>query len=323
MKNNNMNRYLKLFPAFMLVCGLYSCNNNQVFEKEQYKNVFALVSSGTDNVYNWVYDLRKVESEGYVSASLGGTNPSTKDIQVSLVEDLKLIDEYNITTFDVNTSKYIMPLPSSHYTIDSYDFTIPAGAIKASIPVKVRPAGLSPDSSYFIALKVDKYSAYEVNPEKDYILYRVQIRNWWAQTGGTEYSQRGTSQVEGTNPYQVFGTKRLFPLTESKIRILAGTELNDNSDKNIYDWYSMVLTIGDDDKIKITPYKTVEVKQIDGDPDYPNKVLLFDDGFKKTYKTFLLSYSYKGSDKITHIMKEELRLEYKEDPKDPRFLLNK
>jgi hypothetical protein len=302
----------------MLICGLFSCDEQEVFQKEQYKNVFALVS-GTDNVSDWIHDLRMSESEGYISASLGGTNPSTKDIRVTLVEDLSLIDDYNVVIFDVNTPRYIQPLASSKYTIDNYVFTIPAGEVKASIPVRIRPAGLSPDSSYFIALKVDSYSAYEVNPEKDYILYRVQVRNWWSATGGTIYNQRGTTQMSGLNPIQVFGTKRVFPLTPTRVRLLAGTELNDNLDENIYNWYSMVLSIGDDNRITIQPYKSLVVTQIDGDPDFPNRVVLEDDGFK-TYKTFLLSYSYEGSDGITHVMKEELRLEYKEDPEDPRFL---
>jgi len=320
MKNINIHNYLRLFLTFMFACGLFSCNNNEVFEKEQYKNVFALIS-GTDNVSDWVHDLRKTESEGYISASLGGTDPSTTDIRVTLVEDVKLIDDYNVVAFDVNTSKYIQPLASSKYTINSYVFTIPAGEVKATIPVTIRPAGLSPDSSYFIALKVDTYSAYEVNPDKDFVLYRVQIKNWWSVSGGTTYNQRGNIIASGStgNPVQVFGTKRLFPLTPTRVRMLAGTELNDNFNENIYNWYSVVMNIGNDNRITIEPYKNLEMTQIDGDPDYPNRVILEDDGFK-TYKTFLLCYSYKASDGVTYIMKEELRFEYKEDPKDPRFL---
>ena len=319
MKNRNMNTYLRLFLAFLFACSFYSCNQNEVFEKEQYKNVFALVS-GTDNVSDWVHDLRKSESEGYISASLGGTNPSKTDIRVTLVEDLRLIDNYNVVAFDVNTSKYIQPLANSKYTIDNYGFTIPAGEVKASIPVKIRPAGLSPDSSYFIALKVDTYSAYEVNPDKDYILYRVLIKNWWSVTEGTVYNQRGNILASGStgNPVQVFGTKRLFPLTPTRVRLLAGTELNDTFDENVYNWYSIVLNIGDDNRITIEPYKNLAITQLNGDPEYPNIVMLEDDGFK-TYKTFLLYYSYKASDGGTYDIKEELRLEYKEDPEDPRF----
>jgi len=322
MKNNKINLFVRLFLAFIIIGGAFSCNDKEVFEKEQFKNVFALVS-GSDNIVTWIHDLRMNESTGYVAASLGGTNPSTKDIKVTLVEDNKLIDNYNAVAFDVNTFKYIKPLAKSKYTIETLGFTIPAGETKAAIPVKIRPAGLSPDSSYFIALKVESYSAYEVNPEKDYILYRVQTRNWWSTSGGTIYNQRGNIIATGSsgNPVQVFGTKRMFPLTPTKVRLLAGTELNDNANENVFKWYSMVLNIGNDNNITIEPYKDLVIKQINGNADYPNKVFLENDGFK-TYKTFMLYYTYKAANGTSYDIKEELRLEYKEDPKDPRFLPN-
>jgi hypothetical protein len=78
------------------------------------------------------------------------------------------------------------------------------------------------------------------------------------------------------------------------------------------------MEIGNDNKVKLESYKNMEIKQIEGDPDFPNVVVLEDDGFK-TYKTFLLYYSYKSSGGTIYNIKEELRLEYKEDPKDPRF----
>jgi len=311
----------KYISILIILCVAVSCNRDEVFEREQYKNVFALVS-GTDNISDWYHDLRKPESEGYVSASMGGSNPSTKDVKVSLVEDLKLIDKYNTTAFDVNTSRFIKPLPTAKYTIDKYDFTIPAGDVKASIPVKIRPDGLSPDSSYFIALKVDTYSAYEVNPEKDYVLYRVRTKNWWCVQGGTAYTQRGDRVQTGTtnNPMQVFGSKRLYPLTAKTVRVLAGTELNDNSNSETFRRRSMILNIGDDNKITIQPFSNkLVITQVDGDEDFPNVVLLNNDRFKY-YKTFLLCYTYIHSDGVEYLMREELRTEYVPDTKDPRFL---
>ncbi|MDR1172715.1 MAG: DUF4361 domain-containing protein [Bacteroidales bacterium] len=316
-----MNRYIQFVTAVMLVCGTVSCNRNEVFEQEQYKNVFALVS-GTDNVSEWFHDLRKAESVGYVSASLGGSNPSTKEIRVALVEDTKLIDAYNSTAYDANTSRYIRPLSRDKYTIDTYDFTIPTGDVKASIPVSIRPGGLSPDSSYFIALKVDTYSAYEVNPEKDFVLYRIRTKNWWCVQGGSAYTQRGDRVQSGTggNPMQVFGSKRLYPLTERTVRVLAGTELNDDSKAEIFRKRSMILTIGDDNKITIRPLSnSLVINQVDGDEEFSNVVLLNNDRFKY-YKTFLLCYTYEHSDGVTYLMREELRTEYVPDSQDPRFL---
>ena len=308
-----------LITVFFL-CGSVACNNrDEVFEKEQYKHVFALVS-GTDNVSTHVHDLRQAESEGYVSVSLGGSRPSAKEVRVTLVEDARLIERYNYTAFDENLTRYIQPLHKSRYDIDDDEIVVPAGEPKASIPIRIRPEGLSPDSSYFVALKVDTYSTYEVNPEKDYVLYQVRIKNWWATYGGTTYNQLGyrKESVSGDS-VQIFGAKKLYPLTPASVRTMAGIELNDNNDVEIFKKYSMILTIGNDNQVVIEPYRNLEITQIDGDPDYPNIVVLEDDGFK-TYKTFLLSYRYRASDDKIWTVKEEVRLEYKEDPKDPRFL---
>ncbi len=79
-----------------------------------------------------------------------------------------------------------------------------------------------------------------------------------------------------------------------------------------------MVTIGDDDKVQISSYGTIEVTQLDGDEYFPNIAMMEDTGFK-TYKTFLLHYSYKGSDGNEYTIKEELRFEFVEDVNDPRF----
>ena len=135
MKNMN-NNIPAIFILFLL--GLLSCDIDEIFKTEQYKNVFALVS-GTDNIYSKYYDLREEESIGYLSASCGGTNPTTKDINISLVEDPLLIEAYNKTNYDVEYNKYAHQLSKSKYDIDSYKLRIPAGEIKASLPIQSDP----------------------------------------------------------------------------------------------------------------------------------------------------------------------------------------
>ena len=318
-----ISRRLRVKPAMTLVlllCATISCNRDEVFEREQYKHVFALVS-GTDNISVWEHDLRMPESVGFVTISMGGSNPTDRDATVTLAEAPRLIDAYNLVAFDLNTSRYLQPLASRRYTIDSYQMTIPAGEPKAYIPVRIRPQGLSPDSAYLIALKVDTYNTFEVNPEKDFVLYQVQTKNWWATYRGSVYSQRGTMEEAGTDgETQVFGTKRLFPLTETSVRALAGDELNDNADLAIFRRYSMILNIGNDNKVQIEPYGSLQITQIDNDAIFGNIVMLENDGFR-TYKTFLLHYQYTASDGKTYNVKEELRLDYREDPEDPRFLV--
>ncbi len=307
---STLSRQNRVWCAIMLTISMQSCKNDEVFEKEQYKNVFALISA-SDNVSRKFHKLGE-ESTGYVAASLGGTEPTEKDIIVKLVQDPSLIDAFNRTNYDTDVSKYVRPLPTSKFDIESYQFTIAAGDISGRLPIRIRPDGLSPDSSYFIPLRVESYSSYESNSEKSFILYQVRTKNQWAQAdGNTIYNMRGKYRVQGASyELEMPGTKVMHPLTKNSVRIMAGSEAY-ASDVNVFNKSAIVLTIGDDNKVKITSYKNMQVNQVDGDVDFPNTFRIEDDGFK-TYKTFLLRYNF-VSGNTTYEMKEELRLEFKEE----------
>lgn len=294
--------------AFLLL--LNGCKDDEVFKKEQFKNVFALISEG-DNVSSKFHKLGE-ESIGYITASLGGTIPTDKDIVVNLIEDKSLIESFNRTNYDVELSKYVRPLQVDKFDIASYQFTIPAGEISGRLPIRIRPDGLSPDSSYFIPLRVESHSSYEANPEKSYILYQIRIKNDWAQAdGNTLYSMRAKVRVQNApNEIEMPGTKVMHPITKNSVRIMAGNETYE-SDINVFNRIAIILSISDDNKVTVSPYKNIEITQVDGDKDYPNIFKIEDDGFK-TYKTFLLRYDYMLGG-ISYQMKEELRLEFKEE----------
>lgn len=297
----------------VIMLALVSCERDEVFEKEQYKNVLALISE-SDNVSRKVHSLGK-ESIGYVAASVGGTNPTKKDIVVKLMEDPSFIDAFNKTNFDLDKTKYIRELPQSHYSIESYQFTVPAGEIGGKLPIRLNVDGLSPDSAYFISLRIESSSAYEVNPEKSFVLYRIRIKNQWAIGDGTSSYNMSIKQRESgsASEIQMPGRKIMHPLTKNQVRIMAGNETF-VSNINVFNKSAMVLTIQDDNSITISPYKNLEVWQVDGDPDFPNIFKIEDDGYKK-YKTFLLRYNFKQNGTTLEI-KEELRLEYNEEDED-------
>ena len=69
--------YKKWLPlaAVVAMAAFSSCNEYEMYDKEQYKNVFGLVSDDGYNIFQVVHDLSSPESVGYVAASLGGTEP--------------------------------------------------------------------------------------------------------------------------------------------------------------------------------------------------------------------------------------------------------
>jgi hypothetical protein len=296
----------------LLLAGISSCNENKQFEEELYKKVFAIVSSDSYNVFAKEHDLEEPESTGYISVSMGGTNPIESDTKITFVEDSDLFDRYNKGTYDVSLEKYANLLPASHYTIDSYSVTIPAGEREARLPVKIRPEGLSPDSTYMISLKIKDYSHYEVNPNKADVLYRVYIKNYYAtQSSTTNYNFKGTE--DGGN---MLGTKHMVPLTRNSVRILAGNNPGSNPGLSDINKWGITLEIAEDGYVTVKPFKSSSIQiteQIDDDPNYPNKFFIEDDGFR-TFKSFLLHYKYKvEGDNKEHEVREELRLEFKED----------
>lgn len=307
--SNQKKLSVSIFTLSLLFITL-SCNRDEVFEREQYKNVFALISE-SNNVARNFHPLGE-ESIGFVAASLGGTNPTTKDIVVNLVEDQSLLDDFNRINYDTDVSKYGKPLPASKFDIESYQFTINAGDISGRLPIKIRPDGLSPDTAYYISLRVESHSSYEINPEKSFILYQVRSKNFYAQAdGNTSYSMRAKLRVQGSaSELEMPGSKIMHPISDNKVRVMAGNETYE-SNINKFNQYAIILEVDENNNVEISPYGNVEVVQVNGDPEFPNIFKIEDDGFK-TYKTFLLRYNYKSGNTI-YEFKEELRLEFDKD----------
>jgi hypothetical protein len=296
----------------MIVAGLFisSCGKYELFEREHYKNVFALLSYESDNIFIEEHDLTYSQTEGYISAVCGGSLPTEKDIDITIVEDPDILSRYNISNYDVKEDAYAQLLPHSRYEIESYSIKIPAGERTGKTKITMRANGLSPDSVYFIPLKVTKFSSYEVNPNKSYIMYRVLLKNYYAKMSttntGTTYSLRG--KLDNVN---VMTTKTLYPVAGDKVRINAGMLSYTASSAVSINRTAIVLQIDESNKVHISAWKDIEVEQIDDDPDYPNIFMIEDTGYKK-YRTFLLRYDY-IYDGVRHSMQEELRYDLEND----------
>ena len=313
-----------------------SCNENEVFEKEQYKNIFGFVCE-SDNTKEKIVSLHLEEATTYVSISMGGSNTISQDVTINFEEDPSLIDAYNSSNFDTDVAKYAIALPEDKYDIENYSCTIKAGERLGVIPVKVYPAGLSVDETYFIPLRVTTYDNAEMDPEKGTILFQVGIKNHWAESTGTAYNMLGRRQnitdfttgepIEPTaSEISMPGTKYVYPYANDEVRLFPGNETY-STDHHKMEQMGMIVEIGDanPDKthpVTLKPVRDVIVKMVEptinGEPNpryddsYPNTYSIVDDGFN-VYKTFYLQYYYSVDGTTFYHMKEELRVEYKED----------
>jgi hypothetical protein len=301
----------------MIVVGamLYSsCARDELFEREQYKKVFALLSEDGFNILSEVHELDSIISQGYITAACGGTLLTEDDIIISIVEDENLLNEYNRSNYDVDESRYVNWLPRSNYDIENYSITIPAGERIGLMNINVRPNGLSPDSTYFIPMRVDGFSAYELNHNKSTVLYHVYLKNYYATSNALKKSRTlYSSRIRIDTNVVIMKNKEMFPLSGNSVRVMAG-DLPYNENVNTINNNSIVLTVdAATKKVTIGPWKddNLRLVQVDGDPEYPNIFYINDDGYK-TYKTFLLRYDYRYNGK-NYLIQEELRLEFKEE----------
>ena len=300
---NTMKRTLA--TVFFLAMTLSSCNDDALFDKEMYKNVVSLISNDSYNIFEEEIPLPVTQGEevtGYIAACIGGTHAPDKNMVIGLEEDLSQLDIYNRFNYDADEAKYAKTLPRDKYEIADYKIQINAGERTGKTMVKIRPDGLSPDSTYFIGLKATDISGVEINEKKSTILYRVLIKNDYATQGKDVYY----SMTGSANATPAAGNKKLFPLTYNRVRTIAGTE-SFESDEDKINQTSIILEVGEDNHVKILPYKDIEVTQIDGDSKYPN-IFKVEKSFGHTYNVFLLSYRYTIDGK-TIVMQEELRLE--------------
>ncbi len=314
-------KYLKICMIVVFAVALNACDRDEVFEREQYKPVIALLSEGDFNIFAEEHDPATADeegyTEGYIAASCGGSLSTTQSITLNIVEDADLLQQYNNVNFATESYKYARYLSTNRYKIDNPVIAMQQGERNGRMKIRIRAGGLSPDSVYLIPLRVDKCSAYELNPDKSTVLYRVYLKNFWASTKTVPvYSHRGILLENGaTAPVNTMMTKQMLPASGNEVRLFAGNKIVTTSTAGIIEKWAMRLSIDGSGNVTIRPWSNtyfgLKVTQVDGDPDYPNVVKLVDDGYGKTFKTFLLCYDYVDSDDgITkYRMKEELKIE--------------
>ena len=99
----------RLFLMMLIVIvGLTSCNDNDIFQKEMYKNIVALITNDTYNRFKEVVPLSASEEAiiGYIASCTGGTLAPKRHWIVELKEDSLLMDIYNNALYDLDETRY-------------------------------------------------------------------------------------------------------------------------------------------------------------------------------------------------------------------------
>lgn len=264
-----------LFIAIVALC-ITACDENSQFEKELYKKVINILSDD-DLVFSVNHDLSQEETIGYISIGCGGTNHITEDVTVELEPDGEGLAKYNKLKYDLEESKFAHELEAWRYDIPSYTTVLKADDSNtyATIPVRVRPEGLSPDSVYLIPLRIKSISEYEINSDKSTALYRVLLKNNYALQSPTTYykamgsyiSYRENGEIEKNSTFSL--SRVVVPLTKNTIRFFAGLNTYETSTltKEAIDKYAIRVTINEDNSLAFSSIGSAQVEIVD-DPEY-------------------------------------------------------
>ncbi len=84
---------------------------------------------------------------------------------------------------------------------------------------------------------------------------------------------------------QLPGIKTMHPVSRNKVRILADN-IAFQPDTEVINKYGIILEIGDDGNIIISPYKDLRLTQINGDINFPNMFFLLRRPHSKTIRFF-------------------------------------
>ncbi len=276
--------FIIILLSGILILG--SCNEDEKFREELYKKVFCLVGDD-DNVYAAVHSFNNEVSDGFVSIYCGGTNPVEEDITIELEYDDEIIGTYNYKYYDLNYDQYAKKLDESKYELLTMTATMKAGQEDpyVTIPLKIYTAGISPDSVYFIPLRIKSITGnYEINPDMISVLYRPLVENDYAQTKvATSYASRGERDGK-----EIVSTKTMYPLTANQCRITVDTQtglVDNKADLTLITKYGIILTVGEDNRVALSPYGTIQVEPL-GEPA-DNRYEVSD------FKRFYLYYRYR------------------------------
>lgn len=284
-------KIIKITAAFLCLTALAACEGYEMFEEEVYEKIVYVLTKEDNKVFSEVHSLDEDVSKGNVIVMVSGSLQVTDPVSVEFEPDPEALDEYNVKMFGVEEDKYLKPLGSSFYEIPSMTVSVDPTDIpaRAYLPINVKPEGLSPDSTYFIPLKIKSSSVDSISEEHSHVMYRVYIKNQYAdQQEQTLYSMRGEKTEPGKVPYTIMTNKVILPMSKNKIRTVIEQKAFE-AKMDVINSNCMVIEINANNSLNITPFNS----------DYLDIEMVSQEGYNQyrqdsagSYR-FYLSYRYR------------------------------
>lgn len=276
----------KLILFGLVAFVLASACSNHVDFGEQYKKVVYIVKSN-NKVYTREHKIASEVQEGDISIYCGGSDELKSDVTVTLVPDVEAMEAYNAKNYDESEAyKQLVVLPEEYYEIPTYTVTVKAGTEYTKVPIRLKTERLDPDVYYAIPLSIARISQYELNEDLKTIFYQVSLIN--------DYSGDyvGTlKNIKGQDTTYTAKDKKLKAMAERQVRTSIYNLEDEHSD---LETNFMLLTVGADNHVSISPWKDAEIEDLGNSMYLPEK------------KTFILHYKCKNASGKEVVIEENL-----------------
>ncbi len=251
--------FVYLLVGFIML-PFISCEIN-LMEEEHYKKIIYL-KSGDSNIADYPHAMNDSVTTGYITVGSGGSMPFIEDQLVTLEMDYEALERYNFRNYGNELNKYAQLLSPNRYTIPSFKTHIKAGEPSAATvcAIEVDVNGLSPDTTYMIPIRIKSADEVEINEEKNFVLYRIQLVNKYSSITSRFYKMKGTKHPDGSFVSNITTNKIISPIAHNQVRMFPENLTTVVSLEAIND-RSIVLVINEDNSVRIKPYKNVQVEQ--------------------------------------------------------------
>ena len=257
------------------------------------------LKSGENNIFPYPHQLNDSVTTGYMTVGSGGSMPLRNDVLVTIETDFEILDHYNYRFFGNETDKFAKLIPDDRLVIPSFDVVIRAGDVAATtfFPIEIDVNGLSPDTTYMFPVRIESAENYEINTDKDYVMYKIELENAYSSMSSRMYKLKGI-KTENEIMSNITTNKTLLPISRNQVRlfpenIATSTELQKIKDQAI------LLVVNEDNSVRVKPYKNIEIEQLD------------DCEYDPEEKIFTINYKYRmpGSSKWITVMEMLTRVE--------------
>lgn len=203
-----------------------------------------------------------------ISVAVSGSRPLSKDVTVTIsenIDEITLYNQRNVSGEDVQYQK----LADSIYSYPLEQLTIKSGEVYNTFPIHIDPASLQCDSLYMIPMRLNSISDYELSDNDTTVLVRLHLVN----------KHSGLYYVDGTLKNTANPTDSvMYKMARNLVATDNGTTVRmfhyNNETEDYRSTHTFKITINNDNSLSYSTWDQFEI--YDGGGLYYPEVEVYD-----------------------------------------------